>query len=171
MLNLYELNKEEKKIAKKIFKIITKMHGLKSRKFSVDMTIVGSDAIHELNKATRDVDRATDVLSYPAIEAIDSVDQKQYVQYLSDITNNRENSLGVDPFVDSKNVYLGELIICREVMNAQAIEYGHAESRECAFLITHGLLHLLGYDHIESEEKAVMRAKEKEVLEIAKYFR
>ena len=64
----------------------------------------------------------------------------------------------------SGGVMLGSIVICREVAERQAEEYGHSAVREMTYLFVHGLLHLLGYDHEKEEDKALMRAKEEEVL-------
>ena len=156
MINLYDFEKEESKVAKKIFSTVLKIHDISKRKVSVDITMVSNEEIRELNKTTRGIDKVTDVLSYPAEMIKFPFDISQY----SDSINPENNTL-----------YLGEIMISRDVMKEQAKEYGHSESRECAFLITHGLLHLLGYDHIDELDRKVMNAKEDEVLTKAKYFR
>lgn len=157
MLELYDLTKEEEKIAKKIYKVVCKLHGIKKSAISVDISMVDTNQIHELNLSTREVDKPTDVLSYPALEnIIFPFDKKNYLDILSPENN---------------TLYIGEIIICRDIMNEQALEYRHSATRECAFLITHGLLHLLGYDHIEEDMRQVMRAKEDEVLATAKFYR
>ena len=157
MLELYEFTKEEKSVAKKVFKTVCKLHGIKSNAISVEITMVNMREIHQLNLTTRQVDKPTDVLSYPALEnIIFPFDKKNYLDMLSPENN---------------TLYIGEIIICREIMKEQAVEYGHSEQRELAFLVTHGLLHLLGYDHIEDDMRNVMRTKEDEVLQTAKFFR
>lgn len=157
MLSLYDFTKDEEKIIKKVFKTVMLLHGVKKRFISVDVTMVDTNQIHALNMQTRGVDKATDVLSYPALEdIIFPFDIKNYDNVLSPENN---------------TLYIGEIIICREIMAEQAIEYGHSECRELAFLTTHGLLHLLGYDHMDDDMRKVMRAKEDEVLEKAKFFR
>ncbi len=157
MLELYEFTKEEQKVAKKVFRTVCKLHGIKTNAVSVEISMVDMREIHQLNLTTRQVDKPTDVLSYPALDnIIFPFDKKNYIDMLSP-----ENS----------TLYIGEIIVCREIMAEQAVEYGHSEQRELAFLITHGLLHLLGYDHIEEDMRKVMRAKEDEILQIAKFFR
>lgn len=157
MLKLYELTEQEEKIAKKILKTVCKIHGIKPRHISADITMVDKEEIRNLNSSTRNIDKATDVLSFPAEDCIVfPFDIKNYKEVLSP---------------EDKTLYIGEIIVCRDIMNEQAVEYGHSTERECAFLITHGFLHLLGYDHIEEDERAVMRAKEDEVLNTAKFLR
>lgn len=157
MLGLYDLTDDEEKVAKKIFKTVCKIHGIRKSSVSVDISMVSQEEIHQLNLSTRGVDKPTDVLSYPALEnIIFPFNKKNYTDILSP---------------EDKTLYLGEIIICREILAEQAVEYGHSETRELAFLITHGLLHLLGYDHIEEDMRTVMRAKEDEVLEVAQFFR
>lgn len=157
MLGLYNLSKEEEKIVKKVFKTVCKLHGIRQNAISADISIVDINQIHKLNMETRQVDKPTDVLSYPALEnIIFPFDKKNYADILSP---------------EDKTLYIGEIIICHEIMEEQATEYGHSVTRELAFLTTHGLLHLLGYDHIEEDMRKVMRAKEDEILQIAKFFR
>lgn len=157
MLGLYDLTSDEEKIVKKVFKIVMKLHGIRAKAISVDISIVDKEQIHKLNLDTRGVDKPTDVLSYPALEnIIFPFDKKNYLEELSPEDN---------------TLYIGEIIICREIMCEQAIEYEHSVQRELAFLVVHGLLHLLGYDHIEEDMRKVMRAKEDEVLQVAKIFR
>lgn len=157
MIRIYDFEKEQEKIIKKIFSTVCKVHGIRKNAISVEISLVDKEQIHQLNLQTRNVDKPTDVLSYPALDKIIfPFDKKNYL----DILSPEDNTL-----------YIGEIIICREIMTEQAEEYGHSETREIAFLTTHGLLHLLGYDHIEDDMRKVMRAKEDEILEKARFFR
>lgn len=108
----------------------------------VSVTLVDNARIRELNAEFREIDRETDVLSFP----------------LGD-----ENGFEVDPDTDA--ILLGDIVISLEKAQSQAEEYGHGFRREVAFLITHSLFHLLGYDHITEEEEKEMFAKQEKVLE------
>ena len=105
----------------------------------VSLSIVNKDTIHKLNKDYRNVDRETDVLSFPMDE---------------------------EAFDDEGNpiFLLGDIVICLDVARNQAAEFGHSLEREMMYLICHSTLHLLGYDHIEEDDRVKMRAKEKEVM-------
>ena len=105
----------------------------------VSLSIVDMETINRLNKEYRDVDRPTDVLSFP-------MDEEGY-----DMEGN--------PIF-----LLGDIVICLDVAETQAKDFGHSLEREMMYLICHSTLHLLGYDHIEDEDKKEMRAKEKEVM-------
>ncbi len=115
---------------------------LKHNDFEFAITITDNEQIHQLNKEYRGVDSATDVLSFPLW--------------------NREE----DPFINPENncIMLGDIIISLERAAEQANEYGHSLKRECAYLCVHAVMHLLGYDHIEEDDKKVMRAREEEIL-------
>lgn len=114
----------------------------------VEVEFYTREEIHALNLETRGVDRATDVLSYPALDKI--------------LPFTRENY----PFETNEEgrVNIGSIVICEEIAAEQAKEYGHSERRERSYLFTHGLLHLLGYDHMEDSDKKIMREKEEAVL-------
>lgn len=107
------------------------------------------EEMRALNKRTRGVDSATDVLSYPALDEIVPFTYENYPFEYDDYNN---------------GVMLGSIVICREVAEEQAKEYGHSSVREMTYLFLHGLLHLLGYDHMTDEDKAKMREKEEEIL-------
>ena len=104
-----------------------------------NITLVDDKKIHEINKTYRGVDRPTDVISF-AFE-----DDKTIVN---------------DGFR-----FLGEIYISVDTCKRQAEEYGHSFKREICFLTIHGLLHLLGYDHIEESDRLVMRKLEEEILQ------
>ena len=109
----------------------------------VSVTLVDNEGIRQLNKEHRDIDRETDVLSFP----------------LGD-----DNGYEIDP--DNDAIMLGDIVISLEKAAQQAQEYGHSYRREVAFLITHSLFHLLGYDHVNSEEEEKeMFGKQEKVLE------
>lgn len=108
----------------------------------VSVTLVDNARIRELNAEFRDIDRETDVLSFP----------------LGD-----DEGFEVDPDTDA--ILLGDIVISLERAAAQAEEYGHSFWREVAFLITHSLFHLLGYDHMTPGEETEMFAKQEKVLE------
>ena len=109
----------------------------------VSVTLVDNEGIRELNREHRDIDRETDVLSFP----------------LGD-----DDGYEVDP--DNDAIMLGDIVISLEKAAQQAEEYGHSYRREVAFLITHSLFHLLGYDHVNSEkEEKIMFGKQEKVLD------
>ena len=108
----------------------------------VSVTLVDNERIRELNSEHRGIDKETDVLSFP----------------LGD-----ENGFEVDPDTDA--ILLGDIVISLEKAKSQAEEYGHSFRREVAFLVTHSLFHLLGYDHMTPEEETEMFAKQERVLE------
>lgn len=109
----------------------------------VSVTLVDNEAIREINREHRDIDRATDVLSFPLCD---------------------EDSFDTDP--ETGAILLGDIVISLERAQEQADEYGHSYRREVAFLITHSLFHLLGYDHVNGEdEEKLMFAKQDKVLD------
>ncbi len=110
--------------------------------------ITDDEEIHGINKEQRDVDRATDVLSFPMLEHKDGVGEV--------------DPLDRDP--ETGLLLLGDIILSAERTVAQAEEYGHSIERELCFLICHGFLHLRGFDHIEPEDEKVMMAKAEEIL-------
>ena len=124
-----------------------------SRPCAVNIRICGDDAIHEINREYRGVDRATDVLSFPTVNYPAGKTAGQCDKLLA-----RE----LDDEVDA--CMLGDLIISMPHVLAQAAEYGHSPEREAAYLTVHGLCHLMGYDHIEDEDKKKMRAMEEKIL-------
>ena len=109
------------------------------------LTFVDNQAIRELNEEYRDLDQDTDVLSFPMYE-------KQELAELS-----------ADPDIDT--LLLGDIVISLEKARAQAGEYGHSFTRELLYLFIHGMLHLLGFDHLEEDEKSEMRSREETILE------
>lgn len=121
---------------------VAHLHGLDDMT-EVDITIVDDEEIHILNREYRNVDRATDVLSF----ALDEGEEDE-----PELIDGPEEHL------------LGDIIISAETAQRQGEEFGHGLEREIVYLAVHGLLHLLGYDHMTDEDKKIMRAKEEEAL-------
>lgn len=138
-----ELNLKAKKVVKKITKTINKEFKIRS-KHIVSFIITDNEGIHEINKQYRNIDAPTDVISFAGIDAED----------------NR-----VLPYE------LGDIFINKDRVVSQAADYGHSELREFAFLVTHGMLHLLGYDHMNEEDEKEMFALQDKILEIVKISR
>jgi len=111
----------------------------------VDIFILSDMAMRKANRLYRDVDKPTDVLSFPAI--------------------NWQAGEGPAPDIDTGRVFLGDVLISIDRAAAQAAAYGHSLARELGFLAVHGTLHLLGYDHETEEGRVFMRAREEAVLE------
>ncbi|MGI6161837.1 MAG: rRNA maturation RNase YbeY [Christensenellales bacterium] len=111
-----------------------------------EIIIVDDNAMKELNKDTRGIDAATDVLSFPMLEFKAPL-----------VTLNGR-------LADVKSVFLGSIVISADKLFSQAKSYGHSEGREAAFLAAHGMLHLLGYDHETKEDEAVMKAAQSQAL-------
>lgn len=113
--------------------------GIASDNVEISLSFVSKEEIHSLNKLYRNVDNHTDVLSFPLVEDFDDLD-------------------------GDEDVLLGDVVICPEKAYEQAEEYGHSRERELVYLFVHSVLHLLGYDHMDEEEKAQMRAFEEKVM-------
>ena len=120
----------------------------------ISLTITDDDGIHEINKEFRNIDKPTDVLSFPTISYDEPGD-------FSVIEGEQKVDL-LDP--DTGNISFGDIVINENRERSQALEYGHSEKREFAFLVAHSMLHLCGYDHMEEDEAAVMESKQNEVL-------
>ena len=103
-----------------------------------------------MNNETRSIDKVTDVLSYPALDDIKG-------QALSEADYPYE----ID---EEGNLLIGSIAICCQRAKEQAEEYGHSYERELHYLIVHGIMHCLGYDHIEDEDRVEMREKEEYIL-------
>lgn len=132
-----------KKIIKKITKKINKIENIKG-KHTISFILVDSKRIWEINKEYRKIDSPTDVISFASID--DSID----------------GSLPEE---------MGDIFICKERVLSQAEEYGHSVLREFAFLCTHGVYHLLGYDHQTEAEEKEMFSKQEFILKELKIER
>lgn len=118
---------------------------------AVEVVFVDETEIRELNKTTRNIDKVTDVLSYPTMDGIRG---KKLCK--------KKHRLEID---DEGNLLIGSIAVCKKRAKEQAEEYGHSFERELHYLIVHGVMHCLGYDHIEESDKAQMRKQEERVLE------
>jgi len=119
----------------------------------VNLLLTMNEEIHQMNLEFREIDRPTDVLSFPMVD----YDMPGEFDFLEDSFEYFNPETG--------ELMLGDIVISKEKVISQAEEYGHSVEREYAFLIAHSMLHLFGYDHIEEEERMVMEAKQKEILE------
>lgn len=114
----------------------------------VDVLLTDDDGIHEINRELRQVDRPTDVLSFPEFELT---------------PGQLPGPEDADP--GTGLIPLGDMVLSMERVAAQAREYGHSKRRELSYLVTHSVLHLLGYDHLdEGPMKAQMRAREEAIM-------
>ncbi|MBQ8444391.1 MAG: rRNA maturation RNase YbeY [Clostridia bacterium] len=148
IINFEGVGHRYKKLIKKIYQKALELTDNDIDGLEITVSFVKGDKIREYNKQYRKVDRVTDVLSFPML----NINYSQKVsQFMDDVLPN-----GV--------VYLGDVVICKKVAKRQAKEYGHSLKREVGFLALHGLLHVLGYDHIEKEDEVVMMAKSDEIL-------
>ena len=120
---------------------------------SLNVSFTDDENIHAINKEFREIDRATDVLSFPAIDFESPAD-------FSGIKEGNPEYFDCD----TGELILGDIMISIDHAKAQAKEYGHSFKREIAFLITHSLLHLLGYDHMTDDERVVMEKKQEDIL-------
>ena len=120
----------------------------------VNLTLTDDEGIHEINREFRGIDRPTDVLSFPML----SYDRPGDFSFLEE-----ENEDDFDP--DTGEAVLGDIVISVDKVKEQAESYGHSCLREFAFLITHSMLHLFGYDHMTGEEAAVMEGLQREWLD------
>ena len=140
-----EPKKEYEQIIKKVLKQCFTEENLENSKLYITITLTTPEQIRKINKEFRNVDKATDVLSFPMFEK-DELDRK----------------IGKKEF--QYEDILGDIVISIEQVQNQAEEYNHSFERELSYMIVHGFYHLMGYDHIKEEDKKIMRPKEEKIL-------
>ena len=151
-LNVEKGQEDWEAIVKKVLDKCFEEEGWLDSKLIMTITFTTPEEIRKINKKYRKIDKATDVLSFPMFEK-DELDEK--------IKN------GDFPYED----VLGDVIISIEKVREQAEEYGHSFERELSYMLVHGFYHLMGYDHIEEEDKKIMRPKEEKILNELKITR
>lgn len=151
-LNVEKGQEDWEEIVKKVLDKCFEEEGLLDSKLIMTITFTTPEEIKKINKKYRKIDKATDVLSFPMFEK-DELDEKI--------------KRGDFPYED----VLGDVIISIEKVREQAEEYGHSFERELSYMLVHGFYHLMGYDHIEEEDKKIMRPKEEKILNELKITR
>ncbi|MCD7762217.1 MAG: rRNA maturation RNase YbeY [Lachnospiraceae bacterium] len=119
----------------------------------IGLTVTDNDEIHRLNLEHRQIDAPTDVLSFPMID-FETPGEFEWLENEDDC---------FDP--ESGELVLGDIVISADKVLEQAEAYGHSVTREYAFLITHSILHLLGYDHMTESDAATMEQIQRDILE------
>lgn len=122
--------------------------GIKAKDADIEIgiSIVSDDEILELNREYREKDSVTDVLSFPQFDGLEDI-------------------AGAILMDEEASVLLGDVVICYDQAMRQAKEYGTGATRELLYLFVHSVMHLMGYDHMDEEDKKIMRAHEEAVLE------
>ena len=147
-----EEQKEYEKVISKVLEESFKEEKLTDSKLYITITLTTPENIRKINKKYRNIDKETDVLSFPMFQK-DELDEK--------IKN--KDFLYED--------VLGDIVISIDKVERQAKEYGHSFERELSYMVVHGFYHLMGYDHIEEKDKIVMRKKEDKILDMLKISR
>ncbi len=140
-----EENKEYEEIINKVIDECFYNEGLNKLKLYISITLTVPENIQKINKKYRNIDKPTDVLSFPMFEKEEIKEILTSNYMLEDV--------------------LGDIIISIPKVKEQAIEYGHSFERELSYMVVHGFYHLMGYDHIKEEDKKEMRKKEDEILD------
>lgn len=153
MLNIVgvEIDRKLQKQLQKIYKVGLKMLGQKPRILEATVEFVYSQEMQELNARTRNINEATDVLSFPTLTNI----------FNRKITR-KDFPLDINP--ENNKVYIGDIVINLDRVESQAIEFGHSTEREICYLFVHGLLHIMEFDHQNELDKSLMRSQEEAIL-------
>ena len=122
--------------------------------YQISLLFVDNNEIREINNETRGIDKVTDVLSFPML------DYPENMVFKNVYKNKKFNEI----YLDGEELVLGDMVLSLERAKEQRIEYNHSFEREVCYLVVHSILHLLGYDHMDDEDKAKMRTREEEIL-------
>lgn len=122
--------------------------------YQISLLFVDNNEIRQINNETRGIDKATDVLSFPML------DYPENMVFKNVYKNKKFNEI----YLDGDELVLGDMVLSLERAREQSIEYNHSFEREVCYLVVHSILHLLGYDHMNDEDKAKMRTREEEIL-------
>ena len=151
-LDIEENDKYKQKIEEVLNKCFEE-EKLKELNLYISVTLTTPEEIRKLNAEYRNIDKETDVLSFPMFEKAE----------IDDIVKRKIKS----PVEET----IGDIVISIQRVQEQAIEYGHSFERELSYMLVHGFYHLMGYDHIEEEDKKIMRPKEEKILNELKILR
>ena len=144
--NNIEENEEYNKIIYTVIKKCFEEEGLNKLKIYINIILTNPEEIRKINKEYRNIDKETDCLSFPMFEK----------EEIKELIKKQEES-----FLD----ILGDVVVSIPRVYEQAKEYNHSFERELAYMLVHGFYHLMGYDHMEEEEKNIMRKKEENILQ------
>lgn len=136
-----EENEQYAEILNKVLKKCFEIEKLNDKNLYINIILTNPENIRKMNKEYRNIDKETDVLSFPMFEKEELENRNNLIQDV-----------------------LGDVVISIDRVKEQAIEYGHSFERELAYMVVHGFYHLMGYDHMEEAEKNIMREKEENVL-------
>ena len=131
---------------------------IKCKDLEVNINFVSKKEIRELNAKFRNKDAVTDVLSFPNLLEPNKTD----MQLIVDKLDKKNFASEINP--DNNMLFVGDICICKSIVYKHAREYGNTKLREMVYMAVHGLLHLLGYDHIRDEDKAIMRDMEEKIM-------
>ncbi len=148
-----DFSRENEDIIKKLIDYALKAEGVKIE-YEVSVILIDNETIKKINNETRNIDSITDVLSFPML---DYPEKKVYKEVYKDM------EFG-DIYLDEGRIVLGDIALSLERAEEQRLEFGHSFIRESAYLTLHSVLHLLGYDHMEDNDKEIMRRREEEIL-------
>lgn len=137
-----EENENYKQIIEKVVQECFKEENIENLNIYISVTLTTPNQIRKLNNEYRKIDKETDVLSFPMFEK-------------HEIETMKENPI---------NEVLGDIVVSIKRVEEQSIEYGHSFERELSYMIVHGFYHLMGYDHMEENDKVEMRKKEEKIL-------
>lgn len=147
-----EFSFDIKELAEQVMERVLRMEGC-PYETQINLLLTDNEGIRTYNARFRQIDRETDVLSFPNVDYEAPSDFSRLAEHKADY---------FDP--ESKELVLGDIILSAEKVKEQALAYNHSEKREFSFLIAHSMLHLCGYDHMEQAEAKVMEEKQEEVL-------
>lgn len=122
--------------------------------YQISLLFVDNNEIREINNETRGIDKVTDVLSFPMLDYPKG-------KFFKDVYKDKKFDV---MYMDGDELVLGDMVLSLERAMEQSIEYNHSFKREVCYLVVHSILHLLGYDHMEEDEKKIMRTREEEIL-------
>ena len=151
-LNIEKGKEDWERIVEKVLKKCFEEEGLIDSKLIMTITFTTPEEIRKINKKYRKIDKATDVLSFQMFEKAELDEKIKNKDFLYEDV-------------------LGDVIISIDKVKEQAEEYGHSFERELSYMLVHGFYHLMGYDHIEEEDKKIMRPKEEKILNELKITR
>lgn len=148
-INFLEIDEteKEKRLIEEVYKKCFDEENLNDLNFYVSVTLTTPTEIRKLNNTYRNIDKETDVLSFPMFEKNE----------IDEIVKNRIKNIVPE--------VLGDIVVSVDRVKEQAVEYGHSYERELCYMLVHGFYHIMGYDHMVEEDKKIMRSKEEIVLE------